>query len=136
MRAPTNAPAPAPRDAFAAIDARAAFAVGARVRVRGTASETEGAGDREGVVAARRGDGPSAATTEVKYYVRYDEATIADEWVRVDRLTRALGESAGGSETTRAEGSRSDAATARRGEREARDDERGEEDGRGGEGGG
>jgi len=114
MRAPTNAPAPAPRDAFAAIDARAAFAVGARVRVRGTASETEGAGDREGVVAARRGDGPSAATTEVKYYVRYDEATIADEWVRVDRLTRALGESAGGSETTRAEGSRSDAATARR----------------------
>ena len=112
MRAPkTNAPARP--DAFAAIDARAAFAVGARVRVRDGANEADGADAREGVVAARRGDGASATDGEVKYYVRYDATGVADEWVRVERLTSAGGESVGGSETTGG-GSRSDAATAAR----------------------
>ena len=88
MRAPkTNAPARP--DAFAAIDARAAFAVGARVRVRDGANEADGADAREGVVAARRGDGASATDGEVKYYVRYDATGVADEWVRVGRLTSA-----------------------------------------------
>ena len=94
MRAPkTNAPARP--DAFAAIDARAAFAVGARVRVRDAANEADGADAREGVVAARRGDGASATDGEVKYYVRYDATGVADEWVRVERLTSAGGESVG-----------------------------------------
>jgi histone acetyltransferase MYST1 len=103
-----------PHRAFAAIDARAMFALGARVRVRATTGDAA----RDGVVAARKGDGPRAS--DVKYYVRYDADDAPDEWVRVERMTRAVGDSAGGSETTGG-GSRSDAATAARREAKKRD---------------